>query len=336
MKGVRILADGGPNVGLGHIVRCSALLQEFERQGQDAELWVPERAAGADLEGILGHPVQLTEAIDEMGSDELARFSDKISPDAGVVIDSYKAFTESGEVPLSFPTAVIDDLANRPLPADLVVNGNLYGPRLEDTYRQLAPGATLLLGPRYTILRGPHRQLPPLRDHPKPPIDTLVSVGGADPQELLEPLVEALSESSSVEDIHAIHPSFSPGMDVPSVTMHRDLDAGEFRQLMESCHLALSAGGQTLHELARAGLPVVGVETGPDQSRNLAALERRGVGVFVGGAEDDGLVASAVETVEELANDPTRRRKMSDTAANLTDGRGVERVVTRILEEWNA
>ncbi|MFY9311102.1 MAG: UDP-2,4-diacetamido-2,4,6-trideoxy-beta-L-altropyranose hydrolase, partial [Bacteroidia bacterium] len=140
MTGPRILfvADAGPAVGGGHVMRSLTLAQALEAQGS--------RYA------FVGGPA-MAELLDAFSPDSTRIVTDDVAAAVGreafdaVVFDHYGlAEPDHRAMAADRPVLVIDDLADRPLGADLVLDS---GPaRTAEDYLGKAPeAARLLLGP---------------------------------------------------------------------------------------------------------------------------------------------------------------------------------------------
>ena len=80
---------------------------------------------------------------------------------------------------------VIDDLADRPHQADLLLDQNLFGPSTERRYEGLLPAhCRQLLGPHYALLEPEYAQLHPLVPPRTELRRVLVFFGGVDPANL--------------------------------------------------------------------------------------------------------------------------------------------------------
>jgi spore coat polysaccharide biosynthesis predicted glycosyltransferase SpsG len=110
------------------------------------------------------------------------------------------------------------------------------------------------------------------------------------------------------------------------------VDVQNMAPLMTRAHLALSAAGSTVWELAHLGVPALLVVVAENQRGNAEALHRLGVAHNLGDATTlDGEVLES--PLDALLEDPDRRTQMSRRGRELVDGRGVERVVAAILGE---
>ena len=197
-----------------------------------------------------------------------------------LVIDSYEVREECLSRVRASLVAVIDDLADRSLPVDLVINGAANACEL--AYRT-SPGTRLLLGPEYVLLRKEFAQAP-TRSISANVKRVLITVGGMDPHVLTPRLIAWTQEALEGVAIDVVVGPFFGEDSVaqaekmaagnPAVAVHRDPAA--IRNLMLACDLALTGGGQTTYELAATGTPAVAIRIADNQTGNLKGLSTCG------------------------------------------------------------
>src|SRR5262249_29781943 len=144
---IAFVTDGGPEIGLGHLGRCAALCRAAVAQGARASFLLPEPThVKPFLRGVDVEILRCPWPIDPNG----ARAMLTTMRQAAVVVDSSAASPEfvAGLRDVAQLIAV-DDMADRRLPVDVVVNGGAGAETLPYDRR---PGTTYLLGPRYALL----------------------------------------------------------------------------------------------------------------------------------------------------------------------------------------
>ncbi len=318
--------------------RCLALAEALAERGAGVTFAVTDEGPVLDAvrgAGVEARGVPADEAVTLDRTRALAR-----EMAAGIlVLDSYRAEPQAiarGGAPLM---AVIDDLADRPLPVDLVVNG-LAG--AESLPYQVAAHTRLLLGPRYALLRRPFRA-PPARPVAARPGRVLITTGGEDRAGLVPRLVDAVAGALSevVLDV-VVGPLFANAGEIQRssarwpgrVTLHQH--PADLSDLMRRADVAVTGGGQTTYELAATGTPAVAIPLAANQERTLRALEAAGTLTVVWRAADRGLPSVVAEGLKHLADDPQARDRQSQAGRRLVDGRGAERVAGVLLGEEGA
>jgi len=326
---VGIHTHGGPGIGLGHVRRCLTLADALARLDARVTFVVNDDPGVLSLVGRHGF-----EAV------RVFQAPGQPAPILRVLAErrAYVLVTDSYDIGTDYLAAVcrhvevlvaLDDLADRPLPVDVVVNGAVGAEMLP--YPTLT-GARLLLGPAYSLLRDEFA-LEPERSIRLRVGRILVTVGGGDPQNLTRRLVQWVRET--LPDVAldvVIGPFFAsePGIADARTTLHRDPQ--NMCNLMLACDLALCGGGQTTYELAATGTPALAVQVAENQTHSLAGLSRAGTLVLAGDVNGADLESRVKTGLASLVNDVERRAMMSANGRALVDGRGAQRVAQAIVE----
>jgi UDP-2,4-diacetamido-2,4,6-trideoxy-beta-L-altropyranose hydrolase len=310
---VGFITAAGPGIGLGHLRRCSALASALSARGVIPRLIVDGRvdASGTvDLASIpwIREPALAVEALEQWKA-------------GAVIVDAYDADeTLFAALRLKIGLVVaIDDLADRRLPVDVVVNGSVAAGA--SAYRVL-PDTTLLLGSRYALLDPAFAAPPPARPVAARVQRALITLGGDAPAEALEAAVRALRTAAPLAAIDLVVGPFTRAGDGDDagVTTHRGLTS--LRALMITADLAVCGGGMTLSECLATGTPTVAICLASNQRPNINAL--RAAGAIVVG--DDGLEAA----VRQVAESPTLRETLAARGRALVDGAGANRVASAV------
>lgn len=292
---IAIRVEAGHDVGTGHLVRCLTLAEALIERGAEVVVVSPrlpmslqDRVArfGASLaelppgrhHGATRWPEDAQIADAEA---TLAVLPDQIDL---VVVDHYglDATWESRIGVAATRVAVIDDLADRPHDAALLLDQNWYGPGTAHRYDGLvADDATLLLGPRYALLQPAYRhareQQMTTRDGP---CRIVVSFGGSDPTnetvKLLLGAGPALHEARVHLDVVVGGAADNQGEverlgdALPNVQVHRDLPS--LAPLLGVASLAVGAGGTTTWERICLGIPALVTVVAENQRAGIEAL----------------------------------------------------------------
>jgi spore coat polysaccharide biosynthesis predicted glycosyltransferase SpsG len=331
---VAIRADGGGDVGYGHLVRTGAVAEVLLNRGYEVTYATttpervrdtcPEAAATAEL------PVR-----DD--PNPFLRWLDRSTVDA-VYADAYPVGTDyQRAVRERRPLAIQLDDAREAVCADAVVNGNLYAPELDYEFVGEDPG--WFLGPDYLPLRGEVRALagrePPWRD---PPERAIVTFGGSDASGLTPTAVRAFDGLDLRVDA-VVGPGFSAELEseVRDVAAETDADVRVVRdppdlpERMFEADLAVTACGSTTYELLALGTPMVAVPAVANQERIGRALNESGLAMVLFHDYDVTEVRSAIAS---LAGSSATRRDRRERGRELVDGKGSERVADTIIEAF--
>jgi len=102
------------------------------------------------------------------------------------------------------------------------------------------------------------------------------------------------------------------------------------RNLMLKCDICISAGGQTLYELVRVGLPTIGICFADNQIVNLQGFRKKSFFRYIGSYKETNILDKISEAIRYFESQ-TIRSKSSITAKSLVDGKGADRAVKEIL-----
>ena len=229
---------------------------------------------------------------------------------------------------------VIDDLADRPHLADLLLDQNFFGEASADRYRSLVrTDCRQLLGPHYALLSPEYAQLHPLMPPRSELRRVLVFFGGVDPDNVTGRALEALQtpeQSELAVDVvvglqsphrHAVAELVAR---LPGTTLHRPLPS--LAGLIARADLAIGAGGATTWERACLGLPSMIVTIADNQFPTAQALNQAGKVQLLGSA---AAVSTEHIRLALMANlqQPWPRASGQD----LCDGWGAGRVATVLM-----
>ena len=328
---IAFVTEGGPTVGLGHVSRCLALASAVA--GARLSFLVNEDAQVALLlRRVAGEVTELPWPVDPARA---LRALDGLAPEV-IVVDSYAA---SSELLASFralaPVVAVDDMADRRLPVDVVVNGGAGAERLR---YERTPGTRFLLGPRYALL-DPRYAGPPERVPTGQVGRVLICLGGGRQVDTTLAALSAVDQvfTDCVVDVVAgVFSGNSPALDAAArgarnrVLIHRD--GFGLRALMLGADVAVSGAGVTLCELCATATPSVAVCMADNQRANVEAFAEAGAALAAGAAEDPHLAEAVASALARLANDVALRASTGARGRALVDGRGASRLARAIME----
>lgn len=226
--------------------------------------------------------------------------------------------------------AIDDNGGNDYFASDLVLNQNLHA--AETMYPQRGVYTRLLLGPRYALLRAEFtRYRDWSRTISEKAARVLITMGGSDPSNSTPRVLQALSEldleirvaiGGSTEHLNEVERAAAPLTD--RVTLLRDVR--NMAEQMAWADLAVAGAGTTSWEMCLLGLPAMLIVVAENQQPIAHALASSGAAINLGWAGKINFAALANE-VKELAINSDRRRALSQSARQLVDGYGRERVL---------
>ena len=268
---ISIFTEAGRECGFGHLSRCCALYDESVSCGYDARLIVNSSEKLPELS-------RFTIAANWLNMDVLAPL---LNDSDQIIVDSYLAdLSIYCEIAAKCPIALyIDDDMRISYPKGIVINPSLYGDRLP--YPQ-AKGVSYFGGADYVILR-PEFCLPIVRDNNNDVKCVLITMGGSDLLQLTAPILSAICQRLPL--VHKYVVLGSGLADTEEVEEAADanteifisLDAMQMREIMLRSDVAITAAGQTIHELLRCGTPMVPVMAADNQKWNIRGLKDLGI-----------------------------------------------------------
>jgi len=332
-----VRADASPTIGWGHAIRSLALAQTWITSGKRATLlscelpppiayeWEASGACVLPLQSQSGTPADATEA-------------GRAARDSGaswVVLDGniFHADYHRELQAAGLRVLRIDD-GRCPAAArcsDIVLNQNVNASA--GLYSSGNPHCTLLLGPRYALLRQIFLDPWPARPISHRVQRVLVTMGGSDPANVTMKALDALRSIADhlMEVVAVVGGSNSHLSQLKRqitsfpCSCRIEVSPRDIAHWMAWADLAISAAGTTCWELAHLGLPSVLVACAEDQSPVAGYLHEHGYALSLGWhpAVSAGTIARAVT---ELSESPERRAALSAAGKSLVDGKGAERV----------
>ena len=231
---------------------------------------------------------------------------------------------------------VIDDLADRPHQADLLLDQNFFGLKTTQRYQQFVPAhCRQLLGPHYALLGPEYAQLQPLMPMRTQLNRVLVFFGGVDPENLTSRALEALNHSDlrhlAVDVVLGRHSPHRNAIETlvaqrPLTTLHSALPI--LAGLIARADLAIGAGGATTWERACLKLPSLVVTIAANQQPFAEALAQADHLHLLGDAAEVGVEQIRSALVAHM-NDPDEAQ--CDAGGDLTDGLGASRLALAML-----
>lgn len=310
MKKIAIVTEGGKEKGFGHITRCLSLYQAFEERGVVPNFIINGDESIARL--FRGEKYCVLDWADD--EDTLFRL---ITGADMAIVDSYIAdrfFYD--RIRKRVKLAVYFDDNNRmDYPNGVIINGNIYAPELGYEHSN---GKEYLLGTKYLPQRKEFRDIDEkmIREDIE---NVLVTFGGIEYSDIVYNMFEGIK--SQVElNFHIVKPN------------EGFTSVKELLNLMQGADICISGGGQTLYELARVGVPTIGISFADNQERNLKAWRDKGFLEYAGSQYHDNIVQNVVDAIDKLR---CRRERLRQSVAGKkhVDGKGSARIVEALLEK---
>jgi len=352
---VAVRVDASRTLGSGHVMRCLALAAVLRKRGVALHFFC------ADLPGHLGDRVQsqghgltLLPAGLDAGQDAEASLAALLAASDGtrfdwLLVDHYAlgAAWQRQLRPACTRLAVVDDMADRPHAADLLLDQNLG--RQPGDYAALLPAAAVrLTGPAFALLRpefAAARAASLARRGDGRLRHLLISMGGADPQQATLRVLQALQHAPIQGPDQAPLPAevsitvvLGAQADtlaavqalLPALPWRSQLlcDVRDMAPLLQAADLAIGAAGGSAWERCCLGLPSLLLVLADNQRPGTQALVVAGAALALGLVDD--LPATLPAALQRLAR-PGALQPLSTAAAAVTDGLGAQRVADALL-----
>lgn len=352
---VAFRVDASALIGGGHAMRCLTLADALRDRGAETVFVcaaIPPaladhvRASGHALHHITA-PAGLDRAAEDWDQSELERGAQLGDAERTVAalaqpvdwlgVDHYllgAPWHQAARVAAA-RLLVIDDLANRSLDCDLLLD-QMPGRDIRN-YASLVPeSAAMLLGASYALLRPEFARERPAalaRRRTCGPVQRiLLSLGttdvGGNTGEVLETIIPVTDKCAIDVVIGADAPSLDKVRALATanrrVTVH--VDARNMAELMRNADVAIGAAGTTSWERCCLGLPSLTLVLAANQADVATALFEAEASITVETVEIAGILLN-------LLSDAGTRARMSAAALALVDGQGAGRVARHLAGE---
>lgn len=359
-------ADAGLEIGIGHVMRCMTLADALRAVGAGAT-FVTRAHRGHVIPAITGaghqvitlpgntgqpygaHPAPPPHAAwleaDWRADAAATRAALEESGARWLVMDHYAldAAWQDAALPGGVSLLVLDDLADRPHRADVLLDQNA-GREAGDYAGLLPDGCDLRIGPAHSLLRSEFARLRPealaRREALTRPETLLVTLGGIDKDNAASRVLDALASAPAAQDLRitVVMGASAPHLDAvrsraAAMPMPVEVAAGvsDMGVRMIQADLCIGAVGSTAWERCALGLPALQVVLADNQREAAQAMTARGLSLALPMPEAPDFGWALAAGLDRLS-DTDHYRAMARAAAALTDGSGATRLAARIGE----
>ena len=326
---VFILTEVGKNIGFGHLSRCISICQSFQQRNIIPKIIL-------NIKG--NYDLNLNQKyIDFDWINEKDRLFKIINNSDVVIIDSYLAPISlyqkiSSTVKIK---AYIDDYQRLDYPEGIIINPSIFAEKLIYPKKE---HTDYLLGSKYIPLRREFWYVPKriIGNYIK---QILITFGGEDIRNLTPQIINTVIKNTTDIKIAVIIGKGFIYIDQIKKVQNNRVKLTYYpsekivKSLMIKSDLAISAGGQTLYELARCGIPTIAISTARNQENNIRGWLKIGFIECAGCWEDKDLFVNLLNKIDIL-KDLNERKNRSALAKKLVDGQGAERIVTWLEQKF--
>ncbi len=327
---IKIFTEGGKDVGLGHLSRCSSLYDEIKSRGIAVDFVV--------FGNILD--IGFSAGINIINENWLEKsyLIKNISSDDFVIVDSYLAKKEIyGLVAkLSKKALYIDDIGRLEYPEGIIVNPSLDSGHIDYSG---SPNSILLSGSDYVILR-PQFSRVKRKNISNEVKRVLITMGGTDIRGLTTLIANNICKNRSDIEFDIVIGTKDIGdyqervTEYSNITLHTNLNADQMVNVMLNADLAITAAGQTIYELLATQTPFIPIQIIGNQENNVRSLLKYNPQQIILRFDDSDLVGNLNKTLE-LYSSIEYRKNHNWGYKNLIDGRGPKRIVDYLLKDAN-
>lgn len=323
---VTILTEGSRELGLGHIIRCISLYQAFEAENIEVEIVAYGNGAVEEILAPFSH--QIVNWINK------PQVIGRLIKDTSIVIVDSRLVdkTTCDEIAKIVKVPVfVDDTQRLTYSRGIVINRTVLAEIKNYPKRK---GLIYLLGSKYMPLTKAFWYAPVKPIHKKIR-RILISFGGSDPKNQTNIIANYLLNhySKFIFDIIIGNSFGKSSIDLKKskrIFLHSSLSGEQMKNLMLRSDIAISAGGQTLFELARIGVPSIGVQVVDNQTDNITSLIKSGFLDFAGHCDDSEVLQNIVTKIKLLRSYEMRKRR-NIIGRSLIDGYGSVRIASFLL-----
>lgn len=328
---VIIITEGSKIIGLGHITRCISIYQAFNSFNVPVLLIVN----GDETVQEMVKDINNSKVFNWM--EESNKLFKLIEREDVVIVDSYKADVDFYQkiAQMTKIAVYVDDNNRINYPKGVTVNGSINAEKIDYSFSE---ETNYLLGTQFIPLRQEFWKVPEKKIKSKVE-NVMVTFGGDDLRNLTPKILELLNDNyPSLNKKIIIGSGFRYIHDIENLKDERTEliyypDANGMLNTMLESDIAISAGGQTLYELARVGLPTIAISVADNQTHNVTNWEEVGFVEFAGHWEDKDLFNNILSKFNMLSDEIIRLKK-SNVGKTLVDGKGALRVAKYSLNKY--
>ncbi|MBS4025586.1 MAG: UDP-2,4-diacetamido-2,4,6-trideoxy-beta-L-altropyranose hydrolase [Clostridia bacterium] len=319
---VLIFTEGGNQLGLGHISRCSSLYDELASRGIEVEFIINGLPHEIDINNYKNVKI-----FNWLSADFLYQHIKKTDY---CIVDSYLAGEDFYQVisAKARKCLFIDDFARIKYPKGIIANPSLS---TENVKYPIRDENCYLLGSQYIIIRNPFINVKRATVNTKVK-EVLITLGGSDLRNITPAILNQLCSSYPELIFHVVIGKANNNLrginknKLQNIYVYHNVNAAEMRNIMLKSDLAITAAGQTIYELLATQTPFIPIKVAENQSNNIAGLKELSL-VETVLEHDDVLLTVKVEREFEKLMDVAIRNQLVCKYKKIVDGLGTNRII---------
>lgn len=334
MDKIAIRADGSSTIGMGHIIRCITLANEFKTRNIEVLFITKKNEIVNKL--LYENNIKTVNIVTKNLYKEVKEVKEILVNNQikSIIVDSYY-LNEDYLLQLHNSCKLlisIDDNNLYKYPSDIIINGNIYA--TEMIYYKKDISVKLLLGSKYIILREEFRKSYPIKIKDKVE-NVLITMGGSDINSFTPIVI------NSIKDIDVnINVIIGNGFKCTEEIQKACKDSSNtnliynptnMADVMKENDIAISASGTTAYELGVLGIPTILIPQAENQIKLSQKVHELNMMLNMGDHRKikDNEIKN---TLLNLIKNKSMRERMNKLSTNFVDKNGVNRIVDEILE----
>lgn len=323
---VKIFTEGGSDIGLGHVSRCSSLYDEIASRGIDVEFIIYGNIQNNDI-----FQDRIVKKIDWISDDYLNSYIENTDY---CIVDSYLASKDLYHIisDKSKKALYIDDTNRIEYPKSILVNPSLSVDNLNYPENN---GNTYLLGAKFIILRSPFVNAV-RKIINKDVKEVLITMGGSDFRGLTPKILNGICRKYSEIKFTVVAGSAFHNIELiksiqhNNVELYYNVDAELMMKLMLRSDFAITAAGQTIYELLATETPFIPIKVIHNQVNNINGLRKINRHQVVIEYDDEYFIEK-LDSEFKMLFSQLQREKHLEVYKGKVDGLGSKRIVDIIV-----
>jgi UDP-2,4-diacetamido-2,4,6-trideoxy-beta-L-altropyranose hydrolase len=351
---IAIRVDGSAQIGTGHVQRCLSLADALRRGG--AEIVFVTRLGGDVVARLIAeHGFEhitlretATDFVPEPGTPAHAKWAGigwmgdaaetiaELSDDMDWVTVDHYAFDAHWHRAvangLQAKIAVIDDLGDRSLAADFVIDHNPVGNSSIKYANSIGSVGKFLIGSRFALLGAAYANMPARTINPD--VTSIgIFMGGGDANNLSSLVLHACRSQGYAGSITIASTSANPNLHSLMAEVEQDnactllLDQPNLAEFFAAYDLHIGAGGGASWERCCAAAPAIVLQTAANQSVVIDALIAAKAAICCRSSDPEEIEVALKTALASVQ----LRHDLSHAAAQMVDGKGCVRVAAALL-----
>jgi UDP-2,4-diacetamido-2,4,6-trideoxy-beta-L-altropyranose hydrolase len=337
---VFIRTDASPSIGLGHLIRTSALADMLSPAFEPTFI-LQDTPAEISVKFISSAFKKILIPFSGFESDKEIVFLNQQGFSSGsiFIVDGYQFEPEYHKnlQQAGFHVVCIDDLVRPGHSADLIINQADFVSANDYKTNSVT---RFCLGPRFALLRQPFLKAAQEKARHINKIQSVfVSFGGADTNNITFKVVNILSAFEEIKNVHILSSSVNANIDewknqLPHpgrIHFHQNMYSSEVCQLMQSCELAICPSSSLSLELCAVGILLfTGTTAGNQEGYYKSLIHHKtaiGIGNWLSASENE--ISEKLSTVLNL--DEASIQEMTNAQRIYIDGLSGQRLLNVFL-----